>query len=68
MEEAIGLTNEYAPEHLIVETADYMQVAERVVNAGSVFLGSLSPESVETMLRERIIPCRRTDMRKLIAV
>jgi histidinol dehydrogenase len=45
MEEAIGLTNEYAPEHLIVETADYMQVAERVVNAGSVFLGSLSPES-----------------------
>ena len=45
MEEAIELTNEYAPEHLIVETADYMQVAERVVNAGSVFLGSLSPES-----------------------
>jgi len=44
MEEAIELTNEYAPEHLIVETADYMQVAERVVNAGSVFLGSLSPE------------------------
>lgn len=45
MEEALELTNEYAPEHLIVETADYMQVAERVVNAGSVFLGSLSPES-----------------------
>jgi len=45
MEEAIELTNEYAPEHLIVETVDYMQVAERVVNAGSVFLGSLSPES-----------------------
>ena len=45
MEEAIELTNEYAPEHLIVETADYMQVAELVVNAGSVFLGSLSPES-----------------------
>ena len=45
MEEAIELTNEYAPEHLIVETADYVQVAERVVNAGSVFLGSLSPES-----------------------
>lgn len=45
MEEAIELTNEYAPEHLIVETADYMSVAERVVNAGSVFLGSLTPES-----------------------
>lgn len=44
-EEAIALTNEYAPEHLIVETKDYMDVAERVVNAGSVFLGSLTPES-----------------------
>ncbi|WP_291530427.1 histidinol dehydrogenase [Bacteroides sp. UBA939] len=45
MEEAIELTNEYAPEHLIVETADYERIAERVVNAGSVFLGSFSPES-----------------------
>ncbi len=45
MDEAVELTNEYAPEHLIVETSDYMEVAERVVNAGSVFLGSLSPES-----------------------
>lgn len=45
MEEAIELTNAYAPEHLIVETADYVSVAERVVNAGSVFLGSLTPES-----------------------
>lgn len=45
MNEAIELTNSYAPEHLIVETADYMSVAERVVNAGSVFLGSLTPES-----------------------
>lgn len=45
MDEAIELTNAYAPEHLIVETADYMSVAERIVNAGSVFLGSLTPES-----------------------
>ena len=45
MEEAIGLTNQYAPEHLIVETKDYMDVAEKVVNAGSVFLGSFTPES-----------------------
>ena len=37
MDEAVELTNEYAPEHLIVETSDYMEVAERVVNAGSVF-------------------------------
>ena len=40
-----SLTNSYAPEHLIIETADYMSVAERVINAGSVFLGSLTPES-----------------------
>lgn len=45
MEEAIELTNSYAPEHLIIETADYMSVAGRIVNAGSVFLGSLTPES-----------------------
>lgn len=45
MEEAIELTNAYAPEHLIIETTDYMSVADRVVNAGSVFLGSLTPES-----------------------
>lgn len=45
VDEAIELTNAYAPEHLIVETADYMSVAERIVNAGSVFLGSLTPES-----------------------
>lgn len=45
MDEAIALTNEYAPEHLIIETRDYEEQAERIVNAGSVFLGSLSPES-----------------------
>ncbi len=33
------------PEHLIVETENYMEVAERVTNAGSVFLGALTPES-----------------------
>ena len=45
MVEAIELTNAYAPEHLIIETEDYLSVAERIVNAGSVFLGSLTPES-----------------------
>lgn len=43
--EALALTNRYAPEHLIIETADYLALAEGVVNAGSVFLGSLTPES-----------------------
>lgn len=45
MDEAIEMTNAYAPEHLIIETANYMEVAAKVVNAGSVFLGSLTPES-----------------------
>ena len=44
-EEAIALANLYAPEHLILQTADYEQLAERVVNAGSVFLGPYACES-----------------------
>ena len=45
MDEAIEMANEYAPEHLIIETKDYMDLAEKVVNAGSVFLGNYTPES-----------------------
>ncbi len=45
MEEALEMTNTYAPEHLIIQTSDYAAWGERVVNAGSVFLGALSPES-----------------------
>lgn len=43
--EAIELTNEYAPEHLIIETEHYSELAEQITNAGSVFLGHLTPES-----------------------
>ena len=45
LDEAIAITNEYAPEHLIISTRSYMVVAEHIVNAGSVFLGNMSPES-----------------------
>ena len=45
LDEALELTNRYAPEHLIIQTADYRQVAEGVVNAGSVFLGPYTTES-----------------------
>ncbi|MBP6937458.1 histidinol dehydrogenase, partial [Bacteroides sp.] len=45
MDEAIEMTNAYAPEHLIIETENYLEIGERVVNAGSVFLGAYSPES-----------------------
>lgn len=44
-DEMMRMTNQYAPEHLIIETEDYNELAERVVNAGSVFLGHLTPES-----------------------
>ena len=45
MQEAICMVNEYAPEHLIIETRNYNEVAAQIINAGSVFLGSFSPES-----------------------
>lgn len=44
-DEMMDISNRYAPEHLIIETANYMELAARVVNAGSVFLGPLTPES-----------------------
>ena len=44
-EEMMDVTNQYAPEHLIIETKNYMELSEKVINAGSVFLGSLTPES-----------------------
>lgn len=44
-EEAMELSNEYAPEHLIICTKDYESLAEKVVNAGSVFLGNYACES-----------------------
>ncbi len=45
MDEAVDLVNDYAPEHLIIATADYMDVASHITNAGSVFLGNYSCES-----------------------
>ena len=44
-EEMMRLCNAYAPEHLIIETSHYEELAARVVNAGSVFLGHYTPES-----------------------
>ncbi|QIK53106.1 histidinol dehydrogenase [Dysgonomonas sp. HDW5B] len=44
-EELIELTNEYAPEHLIIETKNYIDFVDKIINAGSVFLGHYTPES-----------------------
>ncbi|HNP22794.1 MAG TPA: histidinol dehydrogenase [Panacibacter sp.] len=46
IDEAIELVNEYAAEHLIISCDGHEAIAERIVNAGSVFLGHYSPESV----------------------
>ncbi len=44
-QERIDLINAYAPEHLIISTEDYSEFLENITNAGSVFLGQLTPES-----------------------
>jgi len=44
-QDALDVINTYAPEHLIIATRGYRQLAEGVANAGSVFLGSYTPES-----------------------
>lgn len=44
-DEMIDLINGYAPEHLIIAMENYLEVAEKITNAGSVFLGNFTPES-----------------------
>lgn len=44
-EELIEITNEYAPEHLIISIKNYMEIGDQIVNAGSIFLGNYTPES-----------------------
>lgn len=44
-QEVIDFTNLYAPEHLIIQTANYACIAEQIENAGSVFMGPFTPES-----------------------
>lgn len=44
--EAIGLLNEYAAEHLILSCENAEAVADKIINAGSIFIGNYSPESV----------------------
>ena len=46
LDEAMQFSNQYAPEHLILATENWHQIAPKIINAGSVFLGNLTPESV----------------------
>lgn len=45
LDEAMQFSNEYAPEHLILATDQWQQITGKIINAGSVFLGNLTPES-----------------------
>jgi len=45
LEEAMAMANQYAPEHLILMTSNAEELAEKVINAGSVFIGVFTPES-----------------------
>lgn len=45
MQEAIAISNSYAPEHLIISANGYREIAEQIDNAGSIFLGYYTPES-----------------------
>ena len=44
--ESIDFVNEYAPEHLIINTQNNDTIADKITNAGSVFLGNFSPEAI----------------------
>ncbi|PHH66984.1 hypothetical protein CDD81_4379 [Ophiocordyceps australis] len=46
VDEAMRISNEYAPEHLILQLDDAPRLVDKVVNAGSVFIGEWTPESV----------------------
>jgi histidinol dehydrogenase len=46
LDQALQLSNDYAPEHLILQTENADNLANDVVNAGSVFIGSWAPESL----------------------
>ncbi|MFA6249110.1 MAG: histidinol dehydrogenase [Mucilaginibacter sp.] len=45
LDEAMDFSNQYAPEHLILATTNWQQLTAKIINAGSVFLGNLTPES-----------------------
>lgn len=72
LEQAMRVSNEYAPEHLILQLKDAEKAAEMVMNAGSVFIGQWTPESVgdysagvNHSLR-KLYPCRRYDYGPLL--
>src|SRR5690606_30756537 len=45
LDQALAFSNQYAPEHLIIQTNDWEPLLRKITNAGSVFVGHLTPES-----------------------
>lgn len=68
LDEAIELSNFYAPEHLILQIRNAEEVAEKVINAGSVFIGHYTPESAGDYASGPTIPCQPMDLLVLILV
>ena len=65
-DEAICFSNLFAPEHLIINTKNAKRLADKVVNAGSVFIGELHQKVRVIMLQVLIIRCRLTDLPDLL--
>ncbi len=63
-EEAFSFSNKYAPEHLILHLDNAENYKSKIINAGSVFLGKFSPESVGDYLRTTIV---RLSSQKVLA-
>ena len=60
------LINECAPEHLILLDEDFARYLPTIKNAGSIFCGSLSPESFGDMLLVQIMSSQQTEKQKLL--
>lgn len=68
VEEAIAFSNAYAPEHLILQTRNAEELAEKVINAGSVLLVITHRKVLEIMQVAPIIPCQRMVLPMLTVV
>lgn len=56
--QCVAISNQYGPEHLIIQTRQARELVDSITSAGSVFLGDWSPESAATMPRAPTTSCR----------
>jgi len=67
LDTALGIANDYAPEHLLLQVQEPRAWLAKVRCAGAVFLGGWSPETMAIIAAGRITPCRPTAMRERTA-